>query len=113
MAVKLEETATVDIIEVTNRSLEMANAVTFKQSLNDLNISQDFVLIDISAVHFMDSSGLGALFFYTKKLKGQHKKVAIIANQPEIEILFNLVRIRDVLSIYKTRQDALADPESW
>ena len=60
-------------------------------------------VVDLAAVTFIDSSGLGVLV----RARRAHGPVAIVAAAPQVLLVFDLTGLRSVLSVHQTRDEAL------
>ncbi|MEN9228035.1 MAG: STAS domain-containing protein [Gloeomargarita sp. HHBFW_bins_205] len=86
--------------------LDTATAETFKQQcLAHLNGQPKIVGIDLSAVGFMDSRGLGALVSCSKQIQGLGGQVFLVAPQPQILVLLETVAIHRFIPIYLKKED--------
>jgi len=66
------------------------------------NQSQTHIIIDISSVSFIDSSGIGAIVFLFKRLKSQHRSMEIIGVQGQPKELMLLLRMDSAISLQCT-----------
>jgi anti-sigma B factor antagonist len=64
------------------------------------------VVLDISNVKFMDSSGLGAVMGVYKMLRD--KKIAVANAQKPVQDLFKLTRMDRLIKTYTSVDEALA-----
>ena len=65
------------------------------------------VLVDLSEVEFMDSSGLGVLIGRHRELAESGGEMRVIAGEAAMKIL-RLTSLNTVFSIYDSRREALA-----
>jgi anti-anti-sigma factor len=68
----------------------------------------DLVLLDLSEVEFLDSSGLGAVVA-ARKLLGKQYRLALAGLQPAVEKVLRLTHMDRVFPIYATSDAFLAD----
>lgn len=68
------------------------------------------IILDLSAIDFVDSSGLGALVQLVKKAKGEGGTVQVVTN-PRVTQTVKLVRLEQFLSLQPTVEDAIANVE--
>ncbi|HEU4324819.1 MAG TPA: anti-sigma factor antagonist [Roseiflexaceae bacterium] len=66
------------------------------------------VLLDMSGVTFMSSSGLRALLLLRRELLAQGGELRLCALQPQVREVFALTGFTQVFAIHDTRDDALA-----
>lgn len=70
------------------------------------------LVIDLSAVTFVDSTTLGVLLATSRRMKARGGKLRVVISGREIRRLFELTLLDRVISIDSTRRDALASLES-
>jgi anti-sigma B factor antagonist len=77
-------------------------------------VGADTVLVDLSAVSFVDSTALGVLVQESKRLEGRGHSLVLVTNDPRTRRVVEVTGLNRVLRTYATLQDALADlmPES-
>jgi anti-sigma B factor antagonist len=68
----------------------------------------DLVLLDLSEVEFLDSSGLGAVVA-ARKLLGKRNRLALAGLQPAVEKVLRLTHMDKVFPIYTTTDAFLED----
>ncbi|ESA36619.1 anti-anti-sigma factor [Leptolyngbya sp. Heron Island J] len=64
------------------------------------------IILDLSAIDFVDSSGLGALVQLVKKAKGESGSVQVVTNARVTQTV-KLVRLEKFLSLQPTVEAAL------
>lgn len=69
----------------------------------------DPVVIDLTAVHFIDSSGLGALLSGYKNATLRQNSLALTGLQPRVQSMFELTRLQRVFEIYPDPAEALGE----
>jgi serine/threonine-protein kinase RsbW len=65
------------------------------------------VLLDLSQVTFMSSSGLRALLLVRKELLSQSGELRLCALKPQVQEVFTLTGFTQVFAIHPTREEAL------
>jgi len=65
------------------------------------------VIIDLSQVTFMDSTGLGVLIGALKRLRAVRGALALIVTDYDIERLFEMTGLDGMFAIYRTRDEAV------
>lgn len=89
--------------------LDAGMAIRFKESLKIMvDEGADHMILDLSNVAFMDSSGLGALVGHMKYM-GAERAFELCGLTPTVEKVFKLTRMDTVFKIYTTLQDATAE----
>ena len=97
------------IITSEERRIDAAVAIQFKDKLRDLAADvPGRVVLDLSNVDFLDSSGLGAVVAAMKQL-GPGRKLELAGLTPTVEKVFRLTRMDTVFTIHPDANTAVAD----
>jgi anti-sigma B factor antagonist len=67
------------------------------------------LILDLSEVRFVDSSGLGALLSGHKNAGLREGRFALVGVQSRVQSMFELTRLTRVFDIYPRVEDALAN----
>lgn len=87
--------------------LDAAHAMDFKGKMVDwINDGNTRILLDLSHVEFVDSSGLGAMVSSLKTL-GKDGDLMICGVGKTVMSLFQLTRMNRVFRIFPTREEAV------
>ncbi|MFX0541821.1 STAS domain-containing protein [Roseovarius sp. S4756] len=94
------------IITVNAPRIDAAAAIAFKEALRAQTAdgSED-VLLDLGAVEFIDSSGLGAIVA-ALKLVGPGRRLDLARLTPDVEKVFRLTRMNTIFTIHEALEDA-------
>ncbi|MBD3314754.1 MAG: STAS domain-containing protein [Chitinivibrionales bacterium] len=65
------------------------------------------VLVDLSGVDALDSTGLGEMVAYLRKFRLQGRSFAILASAPRIRKLLEFTNLDRTLPVYHSRDEAL------
>jgi anti-anti-sigma factor len=65
------------------------------------------ILIDLSRVTYVDSSGLGALLFGSRQFKNNQGQLKLVAANDRVMSLIRIARLENHLVNYAKEQDAL------
>jgi anti-sigma B factor antagonist len=71
-------------------------------------VGADTILVDLSEVSFIDSTGLAVLVQETKRLEGRGHCLVVVTNDPRTRRVFEVTGLNQVLRTFATLQDALA-----
>ncbi len=63
------------------------------------------VIVDLSGVTFMDSSGIGALVFLYKRLRSKGRSLVLVGTTGQPEKLIGMLRIDKTLTTFSSLQD--------
>jgi anti-sigma B factor antagonist len=89
--------------------LGLADANRIRRSLEDqLDGTRRSLVIDLSGVDFIDSSGLSALLAVIKAARRSEGDVVLAAPRPRVRALIELTRLDDVVSVLPTVAEASA-----
>lgn len=95
------------IVSVQDARIDAAVAVEFKDAMRaETDNGPDLIVLDLSKVEFIDSSGLGAIVAAMKSL-GRDRKLALAGLTPTVERVFKLTRMDTVFSVFPTLEGAL------
>jgi anti-sigma B factor antagonist len=88
-------------------NLDASNVKEFKDAVQAMMHERTKVVLDMSEVKFVDSSGLGALISCLRLLNGRRGDFKLCAMSKTVRALFELMRMHRVFNIYDTREDAV------
>ncbi|MBC7478462.1 MAG: STAS domain-containing protein [Pseudorhodobacter sp.] len=90
------------VIRVLDDRIDAAGAIQFKERMRELIADpSDRVVLDMSNVGFLDSSGLGAVVSVMKAL-GPIRRLELSGLTPTVEKVFRLTRMDSVFIIHKS-----------
>ncbi len=96
------------IISVQSTRIDATVAVRFKDAMRArIADAPEQVVLDLTQVEFIDSSGLGAIVA-TMKALGAHHKMALAGFTPMVERVFHLTRMDTVFDMFPTLDAAKA-----
>ncbi len=97
------------VIRPTEDRIDAAGAIRFKENMRDLIATpSERVILDLSSVQFLDSSGLGALVAAMKMLiPGRRLELAGLT--PTVEKVMRLTRMDTVFTIHPALEQGLRD----
>ncbi|GFE49167.1 anti-sigma factor antagonist [Roseobacter cerasinus] len=95
------------IVSVRGERIDAAVALEFKDAMRvQTEDGPKTVVLDLSEVQFIDSSGLGAIVAAMKNL-GMDRKMALAGLTPTVARVFQLTRMDSVFSVFPTLDGAL------
>ena len=65
------------------------------------------VVLDMSEVEFIDSSGLGVILSCYRHLNSANGDLKLCCLNEQVQTLFELVRMHRIFDIYKTQEEAI------
>ena len=109
MRLSSDNTGEALVVSVNADRIDAAVAIRFKEDMRtETETGPDRVVLDLSQVSFIDSSGLGAIVAAMKQL-GDHRRLDIAGLSPMVYKVFRLTRMDTVFLLYPTLEDAFAD----
>lgn len=95
-------------VKPLDKSIEGSNSREFKGQVVDLfNEGNKNIVLNLSQVEFMDSSGLGCLISILKLMVKAEGQISICEPQEQVIRLFNLTRLNNVFRIFSKEDEAL------
>ncbi len=95
------------IVSVKDARIDAAVAIEFKDGMRaQTDDGPDLIVLDLSNVEFIDSSGLGAIVAAMKSL-GAERRLALAGLTPSVERVFKLTRMDSVFHVFPTLDGAL------
>ena len=108
MQLQSEQVNNVLVIHAAQDRIDAACAIQFKDGMRDLTQSaQGRVVLDMSQVAFIDSSGLGAIVAAMKAL-GPARKLELAGLTQTVQKVFRLTRMDTIFQIHDGLPMALA-----
>lgn len=95
------------IVAFTRDSLDAGNSKVFRDSIRPILLEHDRILLDLDALQFVDSSGLGAMLSCLRTMHEKGGNMALCGMSKPVRTLFELVRMHRIFDIYATRTEAL------
>ncbi len=105
---KSEKISGVMVLEIETPTLNAGNVKDFKHLIQPFLESEEHVLLDLSQLTFVDSSGLGAFLFCLKRLNQKGGDLRLCNITKPVRVLFELVRLHKVIDVFGSREEALA-----
>jgi len=99
MELAAETTSAGLIVRVLDSRIDAASAIEFKEAVREAAIRPGTpVILDLSKVGFLDSSGLGAVVA-VMKLLGPARPLQLAAVQPNVAKVFRLTQMDSIFTI--------------
>lgn len=87
--------------------IDASNSQEFKQEMTTVLDTHGRVVLDISNLRFVDSSGLGAILICRRKLAAGGGDLKLLCDKCKpVRMFFELVRMNRVIDIFTSRQEA-------
>ena len=97
----------VTVTAVPVDELDASNAAEFKRDVAPLLEANTRLVLDLSRLRFVDSSGLGAFISCLRKLNAKGGDLKLYGMSKQVRAVFELVRMHRVFDIVSTREEAV------
>jgi anti-sigma B factor antagonist len=95
------------VINLREDNLDASNVREFKDTVQSMMLDRTRVVLDMSGVKFVDSSGLGALISCLRLLNSRRGDFRLCSMSKTVRALFELMRMHRVFNISDSREDAV------
>lgn len=97
----------IHIVTVDDSRIDAASAIQFKEKMRTTTEDgPSTVVLDLSGVTFVDSSGLGAIVASMKQM-GATRQLDLAGLTPDVDKVFRLTRMDSIFKIHSDIQSAL------
>jgi anti-sigma B factor antagonist len=107
MNLMVEEGADVAVVVVPVDQLDASNVAEFKRDIAPLLQTHRDLVLDLSRLRFVDSSGLGAILSCLRQLTAKSGDLKLCGMVPPVRTVFELVRMHRIFDIYATQDEAV------
>ncbi|MEM9870850.1 MAG: STAS domain-containing protein [Pseudomonadota bacterium] len=107
MELSSQQDGALQVVSVNSARIDAAVAIEFKDAMRQTTDSgSPTVILDLSHVEFIDSSGLGAIVASMKHM-GQDRSLVLAGLTPTVDKVFRLTRMDSVFGVFPTLETAL------
>ena len=107
-----EASNALQILKVEEKRIDAVAAIQFKDKVRELTAEHETaVVLDLSNVDFIDSSGLGAIVAAMKQL-GSDRPLHLAGLTPIVSKVFALTRMERVFKIFDSAENAVQHCEA-
>ena len=107
MQLTIEKYGDVAVTTVPVEELDAGNVEEFKRDIAPLLEAHANLVLDLSRLRFVDSSGLGAFISCLRKVNASGGDLKLCGMSKKVRAVFELVRMHRVFDIQPTREDAV------
>lgn len=97
------------VVRATGKSIDAGNTAEFRAALAPLIDQHERIVIDLSAVEFIDSAGIGTLISCLRACGERQGQLRLCGLNRPVQALFELMRMH---RIFEVHQDSTAARES-
>lgn len=103
----LDEVASIPVVRVTGE-IDVCTAPEFKSAINKAIFSgAKNLIVDLTDVSYMDSSGFGTLLGATKRIRPRGGSVSLVGCSEAIERMLRITRLDTIFGLYPQVDDAV------
>ena len=107
MEIVFDKVGAVAVAAVPVEELDASNAGEFKRDVAPLLEANTKLVLDLSRLRFVDSSGLGAFISCLRKLNAKGGDLRLCGMSKQVRAVFELVRMHRVFDICATSEEAV------
>lgn len=107
MEIAVDTVGDMAVATVPVEELDASNVGEFKRDVAPLLDAHTKLVLDVSRLRFVDSSGLGAFISCLRKLNARGGDLKLCGMSRQVRAVFELVRMHRVFDICATREEAV------
>ena len=107
MEITVDNIDNVAVATVPVNELDASNAGEFKRDIAPVLQANTRLVLDLSRLRFVDSSGLGAMLSCLRQLSAKSGDLKLCCMSKQVRGLFELVRMHRIFDIYGTKEEAV------
>ena len=107
MEITTENRQSVTIVGIPLKELDASNAGEFKRAMGPILEASTKLVIDLSLLKFVDSSGLGALLSCLRQMTAKGGDLKLCGMTKQVRATFELVRMHRIFDIFETQEEAV------
>ena len=108
MEISIDKVGEVAVAAIPVDELDASNAGEFKRDIAPVLQDNTKLVLDLSKLNFVDSSGLGAMLSCLRQVSAKSGDLKLCGMSKQVRALFELVRMHRIFDIYGTRDQAVA-----
>lgn len=107
MELSTEKIGEITVVSVLTEVLDASNTEEFKKGFASIAEKNQNILLELSRVNFVDSSGCGSLLSCLRQVKSSGGELKVCGVQEAVRTLFELVRMDRIIDIFDSKQEAV------
>ena len=107
MEIVVDKIGGIAVATVPVDELDASNAGEFKRDIAPVLQANIRLVLDLSRLRFVDSSGLGAMLSCLRQLSAKSGDLKLCGMSTQVRGLFELVRMHRIFDIFGTREEAV------
>lgn len=106
-----QSSAAIVVASIASGSLTQRQSEPLRLAARDLRVDSGeqppHLVLDLSAVTYIDSAGLGAVVSIVKDARDHSRDVCLCGLRTEVRVLIELVRLHELIDIFQTPVEAI------
>lgn len=107
MEIPVEQLDGVSVAMMPVDELDAGNAPEFKRDMTPVLQANTRVVLDLSRLRFVDSSGLGAILSCLRQLSAKNGDLKLCGMTKQVRTAFELVRMHRIFDVSGTKEEAV------
>jgi len=107
MEVAVEKVKDVAVVLVPVDELDASNVAEFKRDIASVLQAYSEVVLDLSRLRFVDSSGMGSILSCLRQLSAKGGDLKLCGMTRQVRAVFELVRMHRIFDIRATQEEAI------
>jgi anti-sigma B factor antagonist len=107
MEIAVDHIGDVAVAVLPVEELDAGNAGEFKRDIAPVLEANTKLVVDLSRLRFVDSSGLGAFLSCLRQVNAKGGDLKLYGMSKPVRTVFELVRLHRIFDILSTREDAV------
>jgi anti-sigma B factor antagonist len=107
MEIAVDKIGDVAVVSMPVEELDAGNTAEFKRDISPVLEVNTKVVLDLSKLRFLDSSGLGSFLSCLRKLNSGGGDLKLCGMSPQVRTIIEMVRMHRIFDIYGTREEAV------
>jgi anti-sigma B factor antagonist len=107
MEVRTDVNQDIVIVQPMIQVLDAENVTSFKHNISPMLEQYTKLVLDMSHLHFVDSSGCGAILSCVRHMTAKGGELKITGLQQQVRTLFEIIRMHRIIDIHDSRDDAV------
>lgn len=104
MQIKTENIDEIVIVSLNTETLDTNNSKEFKNLMAPIIQNHSQIVLDLGAMNFVDSSGLGAILSCLRQINAKGGDLKLFGMNNKVRTLFELVRMHRIFEIFNTKE---------
>ena len=107
MEIATDKIGNVAVVLVPVEELDASNAGELKRDIAPILETNSQLVIDLSRLRFIDSSGLGAMLSCLRQVSAKGGDLKLCGMSKQVRATFELVRMHRIFDIFSIREEAV------